>query len=185
MPRGVGAGIDDDDGGGGVEGGFVSGDGIGRFGFDRVDLFDTGFGFEIGPDEAGVGPDEPGFGPHEAGVGFLDSFVGFDLEKVLDLADFDSDQEAVGEVDFVGRFGLEIAVGVEGGFGLRVAVGSSGFDNVAIGFVERFGGLDLHKHVDEADFVLDDHEIGGVDVHLDVHVGILHLEHVSSPYSSP
>lgn len=64
MPRSVGAGVDDGVG----EGGFVNGDGIGRFGFDEVvgevDLFDVGFGLEIDVDE-------PGFGLDEAGVGFV------------------------------------------------------------------------------------------------------------------
>lgn len=82
------------------------------------------------------------------------------------------------DVDFVDSFSLE----VEGGFGLAGAVGDRlAFGIVAVGLVEGFVVFGLEKL---AEIDLDDRDIGGVDAH-SVHVGIGHLEHVSSPYSSP
>lgn len=96
-------------------------------------------------------------GVDNVAIGFVEGFAGFGLDEIG-----------------VGVLCLEIAAGVgEGRLGLEVGVD---LDNVAL---DEFGGFELDKHVDVADFDLDD--IGGVDVY----VGIGHLEHVSSPYSSP
>lgn len=148
------------------------------FGFGKVD---DGYGF-------GNGPEEPGFGLVQVGVGYVDSFVGF----VYDSWD---------------GFGLEIAVGVEGGSGLD-GVG----DNAAVDFVEGLvafvldkvdGEIDVDEvgaGVGESEFDLervvlgfDNDAVGFVDKfcghgHLDFHggsVGIVHLVRVSLLHSSP
>lgn len=139
---------------------------------DLVDSFgrgiaagiEGGFGLAFGVDENVV-------------VGFVDEFVLIVLDKLADVAEIDLDETGFGGLC------LETATGYcEGRFG-QEEVGV-GLDNVVVAFVDEFGGFDLEKHFDAAEFVLDDHGIGGVDEH-GVHVGILYLEHVSSPCSSP
>lgn len=115
-------------------------------------------------------------GVDNVATGFVEGFVGLGLDKLVDV-EFDLDEIGVGVLC------LEIAAGVDEG---RVGLEEVGvdLDNVALGFVEGFGGFELDKHVDVADFDLDEDDIGGVDVH-GIYVGIGHREYVSSPYSSP